>query len=247
MKLAVMQPYFFPYLGYFQLIHAVNLFVAYDDVNFIKGGWIARNFVLLNCAPALVTVPLVNLSPYKTIAKTQVVADDRWRLRMLKTLRQAYSKAPNFAAVYALAEAVLRSPCASIAELAMASVRAVADYLHLNTDIRNSADRYGNSSLKGEARILDICHREGAEAYYNLPGGMALYNRAAFGAAGVDLRFLQPSEPRYRQFSCTFVSRLSIIDVLMFNSVDAAQRLLESYEVVDGTSDQASERHGAGS
>lgn len=231
MKLAVMQPYFFPYLGYFQLLRAVDLFVIYDDVNFIKGGWINRNFILMNGQAQRITVPLVGASSFKTIAATRLAADRLWRDKLLKTLRQAYSKAPHFDQVYALAEGVILSPCRSLAELAVGSIRAVANYLRLTTEIRPSATYYANDSLKGQTRILDICQRERAEAYYNLPGGEALYDRSAFSAAGVTLRFIHPGEPHYRQFGYTFVPRLSILDVLMFNPPETAHRFLASCEI----------------
>lgn len=231
MKLAVMQPYFFPYLGYFQLFHAVDLFVIYDDVNYIKGGWINRNFILMNCRSQRITVPLAEASSFKTIAATELVVDGRWRERLLKTLRQAYAKAPYFEPVYALAEGVILSPCTSLAELALRSIRAVANYLLLTTEIRPSARPYANRSLKGEARILDICRRESADAYYNLPGGETLYNRAAFSEAGVKLHFIHPGEPPYRQFRCAFVPRLSILDVLMFNPLRTVQGFLANCEI----------------
>ena len=231
MKLAVMQPYFFPYLGYFQLFHAVDLFVIYDDVNFIKGGWINRNFILMNGRSQRITVPLAEASSFKTIAATKLSADRFWREKVLKTLRQAYSRAPHFDQVYALAERVILAPCSSLAELASGSIRAVADYLHLTTEIRPSASPYANESLKGQARILDICRREGADAYYNLPGGEALYDRAAFSAAGVKLHFIHPGETNYRQLGYTFVPRLSILDVLMFNSPETAHRYLANCEI----------------
>ena len=231
MKLAVMQPYFFPYLGYFQLLHAVDLFVIYDDVNFIKGGWINRNFILMNGRAQRITVPLAGASSFKTIAATRLVADRLWREKLLKTLRQAYSKAPHFNQVYALAEGVILSRCSSLAELALGSLRAVADYLLLTAEIRPSASYYANQSLKGQTRILDICRRESADAYYNLPGGEVLYDRSAFSAAGVNLRFVFPGEPHYRQFGYPFVPRLSILDVLMFNPPETVHRFLANCEI----------------
>jgi len=231
MKLAVMQPYFFPYLGYFQLFHAVDLFVIYDDVNFIKGGWINRNFILMNGRSQRITVPLAEASSFKIIADTKLLADRLWREKLLKTLRQAYSKAPHFDRVYALAEGVILSPCNSVAELALRSIRAVANYLLLTTKIRPSASPYANQSLKGQARILDICRREGADAYYNLPGGEALYDHAAFLAAGVKLHFIRSGEPHYQQFGHDFVPRLSILDVLMFNPPETARRFLANCEM----------------
>lgn len=229
MKLAVMQPYFFPYLGYFQLLYAVDLFVIYDDVNFIKQGWINRNFILMHCRPLRITIPLAGASSFRAIANTTVSADLAWRNKLLKTLYQAYAKAPHFEPVYTLVEGVVRTHCTSLAELALRSIQAVTEYLGLTTQIRPSTRPYANCSLKGEARILDICLREHADVYYNLPGGESLYERAIFAQAGVDLRFIQPNQPHYPQFGCAFVPNLSILDTLMFNTPETVRGYLEDY------------------
>lgn len=231
MKIAVMQPYFFPYLGYFQLINAVDTFVAYDDVAFIKGGWINRNFLLMECSPLRFTVPLHKASPNRTICTTRISAL-RWQQKFLKTLRQAYAKAPQFEQVYALAEKVVQREYPSMAELALESLVAVSDYLGIATVIRPTSRIYGNIHLKGEGRVLDICLQEQADIYINLPGGMQLYNPAAFSARGVSLRFIHPNEIRYPQFLCNFVPQLSILDVLMFNDRNTTQSLLGAYRTV---------------
>lgn len=231
MKLAVMQPYFFPYLGYFQLLHAVDRFVVYDDVNFIKQGWINRNFILMDCQPLRVTVPVSGASSFKTIAETALSPNSIWQGKILKTLSQAYAKAPFFETVFPVVESVVHERCSSIAGLALGSVQAIANYVGIKTEIWPSATQYCNRNLQGEARVLDICQREGADAYYNLPGGQALYNPRAFASAGIELRFIQPTEPRYRQFTCAFVPHLSILDVLMFNDQETVNRFLMDYGV----------------
>lgn len=232
MKLAIMQPYFFPYLGYFQLIHAVERFVIYDDVNFIKQGWINRNFVLMDCRPLRVTAPLCGASSFKSIADTTLSPGSAWRGKFLKTLIQAYGKAPHFEPAFTLAEDVIQRQCGSVAELALESILAVAKYLGLSAEIRPSARHYENRHLKGEARVLDICRQEGADIYYNPFGGQELYDRATFASAGVELRFIKPGEPRYRQFRCEFVPHLSILDVLMFNDRETVRKFLADFEVV---------------
>jgi hypothetical protein len=232
MKLAVMQPYFFPYIGYFQLIHAADKFVAYDDVNFIKQGWINRNFILLNCRPLRITIPLSNASSFTTISNSKLSPNAVWRSKLLKTLHQAYDKAPYFEEIYALAEAVIqREHAGSIAQLALGSIQAVVAYLGLTTQIQPTSSHYRNSHIKGQARVLDICCIEGATTYYNLPGGYKLYDRDVFATAGVELGFIQPSIAPYRQFGCEFVPNLSILDVLMFNDRATVCSYLDNYEV----------------
>lgn len=231
MKLAIMQPYFFPYLGYFQLIRAVDIFVAFDDVSYIKRGWINRNFLLMGCAPIRFTVPLANASQFRPICGT-LIASTAWQKKFLKTLHQAYAKAPYFSTVYVLAESVVTQHYPSLAELALSSLKAVMAYLGLETLVRPTSRTYGNGHLRGQDRILDICRQEKADVYLNLPGGRALYDPEMFAAANVDLRFLQSSNVSYPQFRCEFVPNLSMLDVLMFNNREAVRRLLKTCSAV---------------
>lgn len=103
MKIAVMQPYLFPYIGYFQLLNAVDMFVVFDDVNFIKKGWINRNNILVNRQKYLFTVPLKDASQNKLIKEVQI-ADDGWQEKFLKTVAQSYKKAEFFDEAFALIE-----------------------------------------------------------------------------------------------------------------------------------------------
>jgi len=226
MKLALMQPYLFPYIGYFQLLAQVDRFVFYDDVNFIKNGWINRNRLLLQGEPRYFTVPLRDASPFRKIRDVEVAAAAGWRRTIRESIRHAYGKAPNFVAVSALVERVLETETTRIGELAKASVRAVADHLALETELVDSSSRYANESLSGAARVLDICSREGASDYYNAPGGRALYDAREFARHGIALHFVAPQAIEYRQGGAAFVPGLSIIDVLMHNDRGQARELL---------------------
>jgi len=226
MKLALMQPYLFPYIGYFQLLAQVDRFVFYDDVNFIKNGWINRNRLLLQGEPRYFTVPLRDASPFRKIRDVEVAAAAGWRRTIRESIRHAYGKAPNFVAVSALVERVLETETTRIGELAKASVRAVADHLALETELVDSSSRYANESLSGAARVLDICSRERASDYYNAPGGRALYDAREFARHGIALHFVAPQAIEYRQGGAAFVPGLSIIDVLMHNDRGQARELL---------------------
>lgn len=224
-----MQPYFFPYLGYFQLLKAVDTFIVYDDVNFIKRGWINRNSILLNCQAHRFSIPLQKASQFELISETRL-ADD-WRRNFLKTVYQAYVRAPLFRKIFPLIEEVVGAEHATVAELALSSIKAVNEYLALEPQIISSV-HYDNRHLKGQDRILDICKRESCKDYYNLPGGRALYNRQDFSNAGINLIFIQQRETPYKQLDCEFVSGLSIIDVLMFNNKKSIASYLENYELI---------------
>jgi hypothetical protein len=230
-----MQPYLFPYIGYFQLIRAVDRFIVYDDVTFIKQGWINRNRVLINGAPAFFGVPIKNASSFTLIRDTQIDDDPqhmRWIEKLLKTCDNAYRRAPEFKRVFPLVEQVLSCQTTKVVDLALASVKAVAAFLEIQTSFVESSTVYGNAHLKAEERVLAICGAEGASEYVNLPGGRELYSAAQFASHGVKLSFLQPHAIEYRQFGGHFVASLSIIDVLMFNPVDRVRGFLGAYDLV---------------
>lgn len=234
MRLALMQPYLFPYIGYFQLLRAVDRFVVYDDVTYIKGGWINRNNILLAGKPFLFTVPVLNVSSFTAIRDTEISYKAPWAEKLLKTVQQAYRKAPYYTTVHPLVEGVLASGEKTIGALATRSIRTVADYLGLSTEIKPTSSSYGNNALSAQARVLDICRQEGAAEYINSIGGQALYSKDDFRERGINLYFLRSGATPYTQGTgnTPFVPNLSIIDVLMHNSTEETRALLDNYELV---------------
>jgi hypothetical protein len=237
MKLVVMQPYFFPYLGYFQLLHACDTFVFYDDVNYIKNGWINRNRLLLDGKPHYFTVPLAGASPFEPIDETRFeAAQPRWKRKMLETFRAAYRRAPNGDRTIALVEQALAADTDRIGELARRSVRSVLDLLGLRRDIRESSRAYGNGDLSGQERVLDICRRERASIYINAPGGRGLYEERAFRSAGIELRFLGSRLASYPQGEAAFVPGLSILDAIAWCDLERVAAMLADYELLPASS-----------
>lgn len=229
-RLAIMQPYFLPYIGYFQLVAAVDTFVIYDDVNFIKKGWIHRNNILVNGQANLFTIPLAKVSQNKLINEVALSDDwNNWATKFLKTVEQSYKKAPYFQEVYSLLQNILSTPTQLISELATASIREVANYLELKTEIIPSSAVYENTHLKAQERILDICLKEQANHYINPTGGKSLYDKQLFSENGILLNFIQSEKINYPQFKNEFVPWLSMLDILMFNSKGAISQLLENY------------------
>lgn len=228
MKIAVMQPYLFPYIGYFQLLNAVDKFVIFDDVNFIKKGWINRNNILVNRQKYLFTVPLIDASQNKLIKEIEIAGGD-WQGKFLKTLAQSYKKAPFFDETFALVEKIALSSEPLIAKLIFRSLLVFKDALKINTEIVPSSEIYNNRELKAQDRILDICKQEKATEYVNPAGGTQLYDRRIFAENGVKLFFLKTQPFSYGQFGDEFVPYLSIIDVLMFNGTAQTRELLLKY------------------
>lgn len=234
MKLAVMQPYLFPYIGYFQLINAVDKFVVYDDVNFIKQGWINRNSILVGEKAFLFTVPLENQSSFQKINETLLNQKfySSWAGKFLKTIEQNYKKAPFFNEVFPLLKKFLQAENQSIATAALNSLKLVTQYIGLTTEFVDSSVKYDNQHLSSQTRILDICTQENASQYINLSGGTALYAKSDFLDKGIELQFIQTEKIVYTQFNANFVPNLSIIDILMFNEVSKIKEFLNQYKVL---------------
>ncbi len=236
MTLAIMQPYFLPYIGYMQLMGAVDTFVLYDDVSFINRGWINRNKLLINGQEHLFTIPLKDASQNKRINEVHLADDPKWRSKLLKTIEQGYRKAPQYAVVMPLTEKIVNFTTDSIADLIYHSLVELNGYLGLTPTLIASSSVYENTHLKAQERILDICNQEGATRYINPIGGMELYDRERFAEAGIMLNFIRSERVEYPQFnrgnSDTFVPWLSILDALMFNDVPTVKALLTQYELV---------------
>ncbi len=234
MKLAIMQPYFFPYIGYFQLINAVDKFVFYDDVNFIKQGWINRNRVLMNGEDFLFIVPIENVSSFTLIKDSYIKSNiyPKWKNKFIKTLEQSYKKAPFYLQAFTIIENILNSNYKTISELAIMSVKQIAVYLNIKTEYIISSERYVNKDLEKKTRLIDICKHEKVTNYINAIGGIELYKKEDFAKEGIQLSFIKSLNIEYKQFNNVFVPWLSIIDVMMFNSAEEIIGMLDKYELV---------------
>lgn len=229
MKLALMQPYIFPYVGYFHLIWRSDTFVFYDDVAFIKQGWINRNRVLLNSSPHYFSVPCKHVSSHRNICDVQIDRENPAYRKLLKLIHSAYSKAPYFTEVFPMVEKLLAEEYPSIARLAATSVIQCCDYLRLKRRFLFSSESCQPTYLlKGQDRVLAIAALHGATVYINSPGGRLLYEKSAFDSQGIALEFSSPAINEYEQFNKPFVPSLSILDILMFNSRENACKLINA-------------------
>ena len=187
MKLAIMQPYFFPYIGYWQLIHAVDRFMIYDNLNYIRHGWINRNRILINGEPAYITVPLHQSSPYKWIRETVMLSSSAWRHTLVRKIEIAYRRAPYYAEVFPVIEKLILYNTDSLSDYLAHQIQTLAVFMGINTEFVVTSHSYENNDLSGQERVIDICKCEGATTYINPPGGRALYDRATFAQSGLDL------------------------------------------------------------
>lgn len=225
-----MQPYFFPYLGYFQLIKEVDKFVIYDNIQYTKKGWINRNRYLVNGESKYITIPLKKDSDYLDVVD-RWISEDFDKIKLLNQIKEAYKKAPYFSDTYRLLEECIQYSENNLFGFIYNSIIKVVEYLQIDTEVVISSSIDINHSLKSKDKVIEICKAIGGDVYVNPVGGMELYSKAEFDEKGLLLNFIQMQEVRYEQFDREFVPMLSIIDVLMFNSKETVIQLLDSYNI----------------
>lgn len=232
MRLGIMQPYLFPYIGYFQLINSVDKFVIFDDVNYIKKGWMNRNRILLNGQEYKFTIPLDKASQNKIINEINLTLNNNWKARFLKTIISAYKNAPMFSRVYPLIEKIIDFENRNLSTFVSNSIIQICNYLEIKTQIIITSLPYNTAYLKGQDKILEICRIEKAEVYINPSGGREIYRREEFEKQNVRLLFLDSKPVAYKQFESEFKPLLSIIDVMMFNDLEKISWYLNKYELI---------------
>ena len=232
MKTAIMQPYFFPYLGYFQMFSAVDKFVLLDDVNFIMRGYINRNSILLNGKAHKFSIPLEKPSQNKLINEIKLNFSLKDKENFLKTIQLAYKKAPFYKDFYPILESIVLNEENDLTKYLKFSFEKAKEYLNLDTEILISSEIEKDNTLKAQDRIIEINKKLGSTTYINAIGGQELYNRDDFKAVGMELKFIKMKPVEYKQFKNEFVPNLSMIDVLMFNSIENILDMLNKYELV---------------
>lgn len=231
MTVAIFQPYFLPYLGYWQLLAMADVFVVYDNIEYTKKGWINRNRFLQGGSDAYFTVPIKKASDYLTVAERQV-AGNFDRDKLLRALAASYRQAPEFDAVFPLVERIVRAPLGNLFAYVHNGLTEVARFLSIATPMVISSTIAIDHTLKAEQKVLALCRAVGADRYVNPIGGRELYAPAAFGAAGIRLDFVKTRPITYPQLGGPFVANLSILDVLMFNSQSAVRSMLSEVDVI---------------
>ena len=230
-KLALMQPYLFPYLGYFQLIHCVDEFVVYDDVQFIQRGWIHRNRILVHGRPSYIRLPLKSDASTLHINQRHFADSfDEDKKLLLKQLQRAYARAPFFAETYGLVQQMFSDQDdRNVATFVEQSLLGICRHLGISTLFNRSSRLEDTSHLTGQESVIHIAETRSADLYVNLPGGHPLYDAELFARKSIALRFLEMNDIRYDQRQTEFIPGLSIIDVLMNNSRDRVRQLLDEF------------------
>ena len=228
MNVAIMQPYFLPYIGYWQLINAVDIFVMFDDVNFIKKGYINRNVMLGVDQPQRFTLELVGASQNKLINEISVGNNCK---KLKRSIEISYRKAPFFDTVFPVLEDILNQDEKNLAKFLAYSLRIISKYLSLDTIFIYSSEIDKDSNLKSQEKIIDICRKRNAVRYINAIGGQDLYQKEMFSQHGIELNYLESEMAEYAQFKDGFIPYLSIIDILMFNDKGDVKNMLNNYSL----------------
>lgn len=236
MKLGIMQPYFLPYIGYWQLLNAVDKYIIYDDVNYINRGWVNRNRILQDEKIIYFNVPLLKASQNKLISEIEVNHDTKIKIKNLRTVELAYKKAPYFKDVFPLITEITENTEMYLSQYLAESIKIICDYLGITTELILSSSIKKDIELKGEDKILEICRLLHATEYYNAVGGQELYSYEHFEKQNMQLKFIKTNSIEYSQFKGEFQPNLSILDVMMFNSVEEIQRMLSEYTIITESS-----------
>ena len=228
-----MQPYFLPYIGYWQLINAVDSFVIYDNIQYTKKGWFNRNRFLLNGKDSLFTIPLKKDSNFLDVNE-RIISPDFNKRKLLSQLQNAYAKAPYKKEIMPFIEDIINYQNDNLFQYIYNSVAKIVDFLDRNTNITVSSTININHEYKSKDKVIALCKALNAKTYINPIGGTKLYNKAEFEENGINLKFIKTNQIEYKQFNNVFVPNLSIIDVLMFNSKEEVKEMLNQYKLTDG-------------
>tara|TARA_B110000977_G_scaffold88974_1_gene118256 strand:- start:1622 stop:2320 length:699 start_codon:yes stop_codon:yes gene_type:complete len=232
MKVAIMQPYFLPYLGYLQLIKSVDRFVIYDTIKYTKKGWINRNRYLTNNEPTIFSIPIKKDSDYLNINQ-RILSDNYldYNKKTLRKIEQSYKKAPNFNEIFPMiSDIFLFDKTNNLFDFIFNSIEVLVNYLEIKTPLIKSSEIDGDDTiLKAKVRVVNICNQLSADEYINPIGGTDLYSKEVFQKYGLNLNFHKINEIEYQQFSNPYVPYLSILDTMMFTD---AHSLLNEYKLV---------------
>ena len=234
MKLAIMQPYFLPYIGYWQLMKYVDKYVIYDNIEYTKKGWINRNRYLCEGKDKYFTLPLKKDSDYLYVMGRQL-AEEFDKNKIVNQLKAAYKNAPYWKNVENILEEIFECRDKNLFGFIFSSVKIVRKWLDINSELIISSNINIDHHLKSSEKVKAICKALGADIYVNPIGGTELYHKKDFSEEGIELKFIKTRDSlRYMQYEDNFVPGLSIIDVLAFNSIDEVKQLLTEFDIIEG-------------
>jgi hypothetical protein len=233
MRIAIMQPYFMPYIGYFQLISSVDEFIIYDNIQYTKKGWINRNRISVNGKDQFITIPIKKDSDYLDVSERMI--SDNWgkeKYKILNIIKSFYGKAPNFKEAYGVIEDCLNIEEENLFNFIYETILIINNFLDIKTKIIISSDIDIDHNLRSKNKVIEICKNRNAEIYVNSIGGISLYDKEEFKDNGIILNFIKSNPIKYQQSNSEFIPWLSIVDVMMFNSKEKIKEYLKEYTLV---------------
>ena len=225
-----MQPYFFPYIGYFQLIEVSDIFVIHDDVQYVKQGWVNRNRILRDDKVQWISFPVLKSSHDNPINERFYKADPETRNQLLRRIEAAYREASQFGDIYSLIANIMRFPNRNVATFNTNLIAKISTCIGINTTLIASSKLPKDERLSGQDRVIDICRYLGATSYINPIGGRKLYQAERFSREGMALAFLEPAVLMKTGLN----PPLSIIDHLMHRSGESLSDALDEYRLIPG-------------
>ena len=233
MRVAILQPYFLPYIGYFQLINLVDKLVIYDNLKYTKKGWINRNRILMNGKEKLFSIPIKKDSNYKNIDE-RFLSENSYveKEKIISQIENSYRNAPFFQTMFPKIKAHFMYNERNLFKFILNSLNQMITFLNIETEIIFSSSLKINDELKRENKVISICRELDANNYINPIGGVDLYDKEVFNKNGIKLSFIKSHKILYKQFDKEFIPWLSIIDVMMFNSTKSIQSMLKEYEII---------------
>lgn len=231
-----MQPYFFPYLGYLSLLKHTDEFILFDTVQFIRHGWIERNRMLKQGEGWLyIKAPIIKGSRDTVIKDVLINNKEDWKTKLLAQLQPYKKIAPHYADVVTVLNDIFAQDYETIVEFNQASLERIGDYLGIDHDIKifSKMNLEVEPAKAPDEWALNICKALGnVDEYWNPPGGQEFFDRKKYDDAGIKLVFQKPILSAYDQKREPFEPGLSILDVMMFNSPEEVNKMLDAYELL---------------
>ena len=232
-RVAIMQPYFLPYIGYFHLVNSVDEFVIYDNIQYTKKGWINRNRILVNGSAKTITLPLKKGSDYLDVGDRYLASSwEQDREKLLNIIEQSYQKAPYFNTVYPLIQECINVSETNLFKFILNTLNKLNSYLDISTKITTSSTLNIDHSLKSQSKVVAICRELNASTYINAIGGQGLYKVQDFKDEGLALKFVKSPPLLYKQYKNEFIPWLSVLDVVMFNEKQAIINYTNDYTLI---------------
>lgn len=234
-KIGIMQPYFLPYIGYFQLMDMVDEFVIYDNIEFSRASWIRRNRMLQNGKDVYFTLPIKKDSDFLDVNQRYLADNfDNEAGRLVRRIESNYSKAPFFKEFFPIVEKIIYYEERNLFDYILNSVVKIKEYLNIATPIL-TLSKFGKDiqRLRAQDKVIGVCKALQATHYINSSGGTHLYDSESFQKENIELLFFRAKQFEYPQFDNDFIPFLSILDVCMFNSISQVQEYLNHYEIIN--------------